>query len=210
VINDALAFAASLDDEHRSLTVSVNISPQDLLDDTLPEVVARALAKHRFNGNRLTLEITEDALVREPDRARRLLAPLRSRGVRVAVDDFGTGYQSLGQLIALDIDEVKLDRSLVADVADNLKSQAVVRAMATLTQSLGLDLVSEGIETHEALERLRDLGCTTAQGYLFSRPVPGPDLAAVIDAINHDRFAAVVTSEYRDSKGIDSRVPSAG
>jgi EAL domain-containing protein (putative c-di-GMP-specific phosphodiesterase class I) len=190
VIEEAVMFAASVGAEHGALSVSVNVSAQDLLDDALPEVVTAALAAHGLDGRRLTLEITEDALVREPERARRLLDPLRALGIRVSVDDFGTGYQSLGQLLALDIDEVKLDRSLVEDVAANPRSQAVVRAMASLTQSLGLHLVAEGIETQAALEQLRELGCTTAQGFLLARPVPGPQLAAELRRLNAERRAA--------------------
>jgi EAL domain-containing protein (putative c-di-GMP-specific phosphodiesterase class I) len=148
------------------------------------------LTRHGLDGSRLTLEITEAAVVRDPERARRLLEPLRALGVRVALDDFGTGYQSLAQVLDLDIDEVKLDRSLVADVAENPKSQAVVRAMAALAGSLGIDLVAEGIETRAALERLRELGCTTAQGFLLARPVPGDALAGELRRIEADRLAA--------------------
>ena len=184
VLDEATAFAASLTGADRGLTVSVNVSPQDLLDDSLPGVILTTLKTHRLDPGRLVLEITENALVREPERARRLLAPLREAGVKIAVDDFGTGYQSLGQLIALDIDQVKLDRSLVADVADSPKSQAVVQAMATLTRALGLGLIAEGIETTEALQQLRTLGCTCAQGYLFARPTTGADFSQVVARAN--------------------------
>ncbi len=186
VVEQAVAFASTFGTADGDLAVSVNISVQDLLDEALHHAVTSALQRHGVDGRRLTLEITEDALVRDPERARRLLRPLRVLGVRVAVDDFGTGYQSLGQLLALDIDEVKLDRSLVADVADNPRSQAVVRAMASLTRSLGLDLVAEGIETREALQQLRELGCTIAQGFFLARPLPGNDLHAEIERLIAD------------------------
>jgi diguanylate cyclase (GGDEF)-like protein len=183
--------------------VSVNVTAQDLMDDALCDVIQEALDFYGLPARRLTLEITEDAVVRDADRARRLLAPLRAMGVRVAVDDFGTGYQSLAQLLALDIDEVKLDRSIISEVVDDIRSQAVVRAMASLARSLGIVLVAEGVEDEDALACLGELGCTVAQGFVLAYPVAARDLDPLVVRLEAGHLRA--TPVVRRDEGMPSR-----
>ena len=159
-------------------SVSVNIAPDDLLDDRFPEMVARLLAEVGFAAKRLVLEITEGALISEPVRAERAIARLRSIGVRISLDDFGVGFSSLGHLSSLTVDELKLDRSLIADLLDEDRARAIVRATAGLAGALNLELVVEGVEDEETRLCLMNLDCTIAQGFYFARPMPVGDIAA--------------------------------
>ena len=162
------------------LTVSVNVSAHDLLDDTFPERVLGLCAVHRFPPSALVLEITETALIAEPARALTAVQRLRAGGVHIAVDDFGIGYSSMAQLLELSVDEIKLDRSFVSGAATDPRALAIVRATVDLTRSLGLRLVAEGVETETTLSLLRDLGCDIAQGYLIARPMPVDRLRAFL------------------------------
>ena len=148
------------------------------MDPNFVRIVASALDRHGVPGNLLTLEITEDTLVREYNRARLTVAALRERGLRFAVDDFGTGYQSLGQLLALDIDEIKLDRSLVAPLRADRKARSITAAVISLADDLGLDVVAEGIEDAETVAVLRRLRCPLGQGFHVALPMGRTELRA--------------------------------
>ena len=120
----------------------------------------------------LTLEITESSIMAEPERSLETLAQLRSIGVRLSVDDFGTGYSSLAYLRRLPVDEVKIDRSFVRDLASDDQDAAIVRAVTALADSLSLSVVAEGVEDRGAWERLAAMGCDVVQGYHVARPMP--------------------------------------
>jgi diguanylate cyclase (GGDEF)-like protein/PAS domain S-box-containing protein len=160
------------------LRLSVNLSPRQLLEPDLPDVVADVLEETGFPVDRLTMEVTESVLVDEGDLATTTLRRLRELGVRLSIDDFGTGYSSLVYLRRLNADALKIDRSFVDGLGRDSEADAIVRTVISLARSLGLDLVAEGVETEEQRRLLIELGCQFAQGYLFSRPLPGPAFEA--------------------------------
>jgi diguanylate cyclase (GGDEF)-like protein len=162
----------------RPLVVSVNVSARCLLDETLPDRVARELARTALPPRLLKLEVTESAIIADPRRARAVLERLRALGVAVSIDDFGTGYTSLAALRDLPVDELKIDRSFVTTMLDDPRGAAIVRTGIELAARLGMVSVAEGIEDAATLAALADLGCTTAQGYHVARPMP----AAALDA----------------------------
>lgn len=154
------------------LTVAVNIAPAQLEDGRLPEEVAAALRESGLPASRLELEVTEGVLLATADAALRQLLDLRDSGVRIAMDDFGTGHSSLTQLRVFPFDRLKIDRSFVQDLPAGGDAAAIVRAVAGLGRSLGIAVTAEGVETREQLDQLCAEGCDAAQGYFFSRPVP--------------------------------------
>jgi EAL domain-containing protein (putative c-di-GMP-specific phosphodiesterase class I) len=164
------------------LGVTVNISVLDLLETPFAGVVQALLQAADFPPGALTLEITEGAFVKEPERVRRTLELLRALGVQVALDDFGTGYSSLSYLKDLPVDLLKIDRSFVSELPESDASMAIVAAAIELSHRLGLRVVAEGVETEGQYECLEALGCDLIQGYVVSRPVTASALASVMDA----------------------------
>ena len=160
----------------RPMTVAVNLSPSSLVDDNLPEQVTAMLAARGVPPSGLQLEITEEFLMADRDRARSILARLRDSGVQISVDDYGTGYSSLSYLLDLPIDELKLDRSFIFPMADDARAAALVASTIALAHSLDLRMVAEGVETGVVFTELRRLGCDQAQGYFMSRPVSSVEL----------------------------------
>ena len=158
------------------LTVAVNLSASSLIDTDLPEKVAAMLAARGLSPSALQLEITEEFLMVDRDRARDILTRLRRYDIQISVDDFGTGYSSLAYLRDLPIDELKIDRSFVFPMADTARAAALVASIIALAHSLGLRIVAEGVETEVAYTELARLGCDQAQGYFISRPVPAAEL----------------------------------
>ena len=150
----------------------MNVSAQHLAAGTLHDDVERALAEAGLDPSVLTLEITEQALVVSHVSAAEVLADLRSRGCRVALDDFGTGYSSLAYLRRLPVDVLKIDRTFVTGAGTGVNDGALLEAITRLGASLGLDTVTEGIETPTELAAVIAAGATHAQGYLLGRPVP--------------------------------------
>ncbi len=171
-----------------ALSVAVNLSASDLLDDSLAERVAGLLDTHGVPAGALELEITESVIMIDPKRACEVLEALRALGLRIAVDDYGTGYCALAYLRDLPVDELKIDRSFVASVTTDPRSAAIVRSTIELAHALGLKVVAEGIEDKPALDALTAFGCDYAQGYHFSRPVP----AEAFTAWTHTRLGDAV------------------
>ncbi|MDX6725352.1 MAG: hypothetical protein QOK49_157 [Baekduia sp.] len=160
----------------RDLWVSVNVSARQLGQADFVAVVERALRETGVPASAVCLEVTETAVLRRPDVARRALAALRRMGVRVALDDFGLGYSSLTHLKALPVDVVKVDRSFVADLVGSTEDRAVVEAVLTLARRMGLTVIAEGVETAAQDDLLREMGCPVVQGFLYGRPVPPADV----------------------------------
>jgi diguanylate cyclase (GGDEF)-like protein len=185
-----LVLARALDDaaEWRArgveVPIAVNISAPSLADLDLPNRVARALADRGVSANTLTVEITEDLLVDNIDRTRTVLDDLRRHGIRVAIDDFGSGYSALSYLRDLPIDEVKLDSHFVIPILVDRRAAAIVRSVIDLAHELGVRTVAEGVEDKETAELLREYGCETVQGYYCSPPVPATD---IVDLIRGDQ-----------------------
>ncbi|SOE02888.1 putative bifunctional diguanylate cyclase/phosphodiesterase [Blastococcus haudaquaticus] len=158
-----------------AVPVSVNLAAANVTDLDLPSKVLAALRRHGLPPAALTLELVEDTLMADPERGRQVLAELRHLGVRTSIDDYGTGYSSLAYLRHLPADELKLDRSLTADVGSDSRAGAIVEHTAALAHALGLRLVAEGVEDDATGEALRRLGCDIAQGYAIARPMPVPE-----------------------------------
>jgi predicted signal transduction protein with EAL and GGDEF domain len=154
------------------LTTSVNVSASDLRDEGLVKLVAAALLTHEVPPEALTIEITETAMMRNPEQSQAVMQALADLGVKLAVDDYGTGYSSLEYLLKLPISEIKLDRAFCADIVTELRATAIVRSTVDLTHALGLRMVAEGVENAGTLFVLRELGCDLVQGWLLGRPMP--------------------------------------
>lgn len=152
--------------------VAVNLSARTVGDPTLVTEVAAALARHGLPGDAIELELTESAVLGDHARAAEILQALRALGVSLAVDDFGTGYASISYLTTLPLDVLKIDQSFVRDLLNDDTSAAVVAFTLDLARHLGLRVVAEGIEDERTLDRLRSLGCDTAQGYYIAKPMP--------------------------------------
>jgi diguanylate cyclase (GGDEF)-like protein/PAS domain S-box-containing protein len=176
VIEQALRQAREWRDGGLSLPISVNLSTRNLLDRDFPLQVARLLARWEMEPTALELEVTESSMMANPTRAKAVLEELSRLGLRLSIDDFGTGYSSLAYLRRLPVDEIKIDRLFVSGMEDQPGDVVIVRSIVDLGRNLGLDVVAEGVETEELWNRLRELGCRTAQGYHLSRPVPAPQL----------------------------------
>jgi EAL domain-containing protein (putative c-di-GMP-specific phosphodiesterase class I) len=169
--------------EGTHIRVAVNVSPRQLADDDFERHVRAALAASGLPPERLTLEVTESAVIADPGRAVEKLARLKALGVRLALDDFGVGESSLSQLRALKpIDTLKIDKSFVDGVASDSEDFAIVRAVVELARSLGMRTVGEGIEEPAQAAALRELGCTVGQGYHFARPLPAADVPDFVRA----------------------------
>ena len=162
-------------DEGFELGVSVNISVSSLLDERLGDQISSLLAEHGLPASALTLELTEDSLMADPERCRSTLMTLSETGVLLSIDDYGTGYCSLSYLQNLPVDELKLDRSFLADLHLS-RNAAIVRSTIDLAHALGLRLVAEGVEDEPSLELLQRFGCDTAQGFHLSRPKPAEEI----------------------------------
>jgi EAL domain-containing protein (putative c-di-GMP-specific phosphodiesterase class I) len=154
---------------------NVNVSALQL-DEALPEQVAAALRRHSLDPARISVEITESALMKDPESARQVLDQLRALGVQLAIDDFGTGYSSLAYLRRLPVDCLKVDRSFVAELASG--HAEIATAVIDLAGTLNLSTVAEGVETAEQVQALSDLGATYLQGFNLARPMDGRSAAS--------------------------------
>jgi diguanylate cyclase (GGDEF)-like protein len=157
--------------------VAVNVSASNLLDTDLPDQIASLLSVRELPGEALTVEITEDVLMVDPDRASQVLRRLRALGVLISIDDYGTGYSSLARLRDLSVNELKLDRSFVQQIGNDTRADAIVESTIQLAHSLGLRLVAEGIESEFVCRRLAAMGCDIGQGYHLGRPTEAADYA---------------------------------
>ncbi|HEX2216199.1 MAG TPA: EAL domain-containing protein, partial [Xanthobacteraceae bacterium] len=173
-----------------SVKVAVNLSPAQFKSRGLVGMVANTLAATRLAPNRLELEITEAVLLQDDNVTRAMLHQLRALGVRISMDDFGTGYSSLSYLRSFPFDKIKIDRSFVADLDRGKDSAAIIRAVAGLGASLGVETTAEGVETAEQFERVRRDGCTEVQGYYFSPPRPAAEVLALIDGWQRGKAVA--------------------
>lgn len=153
------------------LHVSLNISTKDLIDLQFAERVARQLAEQGVAAEQLVFEITESAMMQDPERALEVLRQLRQLGVQLSVDDFGTGYSSLAQLKRMPVQELKIDQSFIRELSEYSEDAVIVRSTIEMSHSLGLRVVAEGIEQAPMLELLARWGCDTAQGYLVGKPM---------------------------------------
>jgi diguanylate cyclase (GGDEF)-like protein/PAS domain S-box-containing protein len=191
VIDQALRQCRAWQAEGLELSVAVNLSARNLLDFEFPARVEELLERWQVERGRLELEITESTMLADPARTKLILDRLSGMGVRLSIDDFGTGYSSLAYLKRLPVDEIKIDRSFVMNMTHDEDDAVIVRSTIDLGRNLGLEVVAEGVETVEAWERLKALGCTIAQGYYLSPPVAPEKLSEWLRAKTPGSLRAV-------------------
>ena len=176
---------------YEHLAISVNLSAHQLNDDGLIDTVAEATARAGIPAQALTVELTESTLMADTAHTLGVLRALKDLGVRLSIDDFGTGFSSLSYLKRFPVDEVKIDHSFVDGLGTDAENTAIVTAIHSLAHALGLDVVAEGVESDAQRRALIELGCETAQGHWFSRPVDGDLLISTIAALQPGRTGAV-------------------
>ena len=176
VIDEALRQCRAWQDDGLRLAIAVNLSARNLVDVDFPTQVAGLLDRWDVEPGLLEFEITESAMLADPTRTKLILERLSVMGIRLSIDDFGTGYSSLAYLKRLPVSEIKVDRSFVMNMDQDEDDATIVRSTIDLGRNLGLDVVAEGVESEQVWDRLKALGCTAAQGYYLSRPVPAPEL----------------------------------
>lgn len=186
VLNKACAFAADLGDD---VCVAVNLSPVQFERSNIVETVQDALHQSGLPSNRLHLEITETLLLDDNDEVRADLQVLRRMGMRISLDDFGTGYSSLSYLKKFTVDQIKIDKVFIEEIGVNRDHNAIVASIITMASSLGMTTVAEGVETAEQLQILRSAGCDEVQGYLLSKPLPGPELIDYLRSLEDGKLA---------------------
>ena len=177
VVDAALAQCRAWRDAGIDLPVAVNLAAANIVDVALPDAVGELLVRHGLPGDRLECEISEHTVMADPVRGGEVLGRLRALGVRLSLDDFGTGHSSLAHLKRLPLDEVKIDRSFVAGMTEDENDAVIVRSTIDLARNLGLAVVAEGVESDAIMRELAALRCDVAQGYHVSRPLPADRLA---------------------------------
>ena len=180
VLDMALLQASAWHREGRDLNVAVNLSAANLRDFKVVEQVSALLEEHSVPPSMLTLEVTETSVLDEPEQARAVLDAISDLGVSISIDDFGAGYSSLLWLRIFPSTEVKIDRSFVSQIHD--EGKAFVGGVVHLARDLDLRVVAEGVEDESVLDDLQALGCESAQGFFFAKPMPVPELEAWLDA----------------------------
>jgi EAL domain-containing protein (putative c-di-GMP-specific phosphodiesterase class I) len=173
------------------LRLSVNLSTRDLMDQELPAKIEAMLAPLQVAAESLCLEITESAIMDDPERALSTLEHLHAMGLKLSIDDFGTGYSSLAYLKRLPVDELKIDKSFVMAMERDLDDARIVRSTIELAHNLGLSVVAEGLETLKAWALLAELGCDEGQGYFVSKPMPQEQFIAWAQAWQPPDISAV-------------------
>ena len=155
-----------------NLPIAVNLSVRNLYDPRLIDVFSGLLSTWGIEARLIDFEITEGALVDDPESARQVLTVIRKKGSSTYIDDFGTGYSSLNYLVSLPVHFLKIDRSFVTQMTSSKQAHTVVASVISMAHSLGLKVVAEGVETREEADALIGLGCDEGQGYLFHKPLP--------------------------------------
>jgi EAL domain-containing protein (putative c-di-GMP-specific phosphodiesterase class I) len=172
------------------LYISVNLSPVQVRDRAFVDVVSAVLRESGFEPSRLMFEMTEGVLIDNPDEMTARLQELRALGVRLALDDFGSGYSSLSYLQTLPFDKLKVDRSFVMALNQSANGGVIIQAIVALGRALGMGVVIEGVETEEQRVLLRLAGCSEMQGYLFAKPTPRDEIDRLLAHANSTPAAA--------------------
>jgi diguanylate cyclase (GGDEF)-like protein len=180
VLDTAASQARAWGDVGLDLKVAVNLAMANLIDSQLPDDVAALLAKHKLAPSRLILEITENVVMADPARTLAILERLRSLGVGLSLDDFGTGHSSLAYLRQLEVDELKIDRSFVTDMVRDGQNAAIVRSTIDLAHAVGIRIVAEGVEDADTLFELKAMGADEVQGFYLSPAVPPTEIVAML------------------------------
>jgi diguanylate cyclase (GGDEF)-like protein len=189
----ALSEAASWD---QSIKLSVNISPSQLGDSWLAQRIVRLLTEAGFPAERLVVEITESSLFADLDLARTIVTSLKNQGIRLALDDFGTGFSSLAHLRSLPFDVIKIDRSFVSTLTKDTESSAIIRAVTTLADGIGVPVTVEGIEDAATHAAVAGFGCAVGQGWYFGKPMTADQASALL----HSRHRAETAGPQRETR----------
>jgi diguanylate cyclase (GGDEF)-like protein len=184
VLEAACRQAAAWHERRHLISVAVNVSARQLETDDFIADVSHALASSGLTPSSLTLEITETALMRNPEQTARRLHAVKALGVRIAIDDFGTGYSSFAHLKQFPVDALKIDRSFISQVSENPEGETLLRTLVQLGKALSIETLAEGIELEHQLELLRDERCDSGQGFLFARPLSVEDAEALLENWN--------------------------
>jgi len=187
VIDEACRAAATWPDP---ITVALNISPKQMIQAALPNLVSEALARHKLPGNRIELEVTEGVFLGDNGSTLDVLGRLRALGVGIALDDFGTGYSSIGYLNKAIFHKLKIDGSFVREAGSRPENVAIIQSIVQLAKSFRMSITAEGVETAEDFERMRDLGCDTIQGYLFGKPLAYERANQMVQGLGAKRMAS--------------------
>jgi EAL domain-containing protein (putative c-di-GMP-specific phosphodiesterase class I) len=171
VLGEACRQAAAWRDTSRPVGIAVNVSARQLETDQFIGDVREALAMSSLEPQALTLEITETALMRNPEQTAQRLHAIKALGVRIAIDDFGTGYSSFAHLQRFPVDSLKIDRSFISQLSENPEGETLLRTLVQLGKALSIETLAEGIELPNQLSLLREENCDSGQGYLFARPL---------------------------------------
>jgi EAL domain-containing protein (putative c-di-GMP-specific phosphodiesterase class I) len=182
VIQEACRQSAEWRDKgYKPIRISVNLSAKQLKDERLPEIIASNIFDTGLEAKYLGVELTESAIILEPEMALVRLQNIKSLGVKLSLDDFGTGYSSLSYLKRFPIDTLKIDQAFIRDVKVDHEDAALVKAIIAMAHGLGMDVVAEGVELQEQLEFLGAHSCDTIQGFLFSRPLPAEEIEGMLN-----------------------------
>ena len=173
------------------MSIAVNISAENLRDSQFTQTLSEIWHEAALPSDAISLEVTESAVVVDPESAIAMLCEIRDAGIKLSIDDYGTGYSSLAQLKQLPVQELKIDRSFVDQLVDDPDDQIIVRSTINLGHEMGLSVVAEGIEDAATLEWLREHGCNLAQGYFISRPLPAAELLTWLQAQGYTRSKAI-------------------
>ena len=160
--------------------VSINLSAKQFIEPHLINQIKHAVQTHHISPTNLKFEITESIFLDNPETALSMLQQLRALGIRIAIDDFGTGYSSLSYLHTFPIDTLKIDRSFVSSMQSNITSKNIVHAIISLSNSIGMDVIAEGVETEQQKNELQELGCQYIQGFYLYKPIPFNDILALL------------------------------
>ena len=187
ILHESAKFSQSCKASGHAITVAVNISARDLIDHDLPSKITSILKKFELSTHDISLEITESSIMDDPTRANLTLDNLHKMGIQLAIDDFGTGHSSLSYLKNLPVSELKIDKSFVLNIEENMNDKMIVQSTIALGHSLGIKVVAEGIENQAVWEILANMGCDYGQGYLMAKPIPAGDFMAWLNEWNQEK-----------------------
>ena len=188
VINDLTAWVvdtalSQLEDWHQdgiAIRMSINISAKNLQDDAFVDTVLDLVRERKIEPAFVTLELTESSIIIDPDKAEMRIREFAKAGLRISIDDYGTGYSSLAYLKRLTVDELKIDKSFILNMEEDEEDRTIVRSTIELAHSLGMSVVAEGVENQAAADLLHSFGCETGQGYYYNRPLPSDELTPLL------------------------------
>lgn len=206
VLTTAVKQCAEWRKSFHSLSVSINLSARNLHDETLAKQISRLIRHWKIIPEQICLEITETAMMADPEHARLLLEEMDRLGLRISIDDFGTGYSSLSYLKKLPVDEIKIDRSFVMNMGNSENDASIIRATVGLANDLGLSVVAEGVEDQTSKEQLKQMGCQIAQGYHIYKPASADEVCKFIEEFNSSNSESVKRPEEEkyNSEGFDT------